>query len=170
MSSMLHDIRVPARPVLSPGERDTLVAIAEAALPSGKRFPSGDARTVARMETYLGQLGPGVPTMIRGVLTALDAAAYARHFRSFARLDADKRFRLLESWRTGNYVARTALRAVLTPLKLAHFDDPAFFQAIGCVYEFERPATVEKPRWLVERSARAADLSPDHVALELLVG
>src|SRR5215470_10374964 len=148
MGTMLHDIRLAPRPVLSPGERETLVAMAEAALPAGKRFPAGDARTIARLEGYLGQLGPGAPTMIRGILRAVDAAAYAHHLRSFARLDADKRLRLLESWRTGNYFWRTALRAVVTPLKLAHFDDPSFFQAIGCVYEFDRPATVERPRWL----------------------
>src|SRR5262249_43154146 len=102
MSTMLHDIRLAPRPVLSPGERDTLVAMAEAALPAGKRFPAGDARTVARMESYLGQLGPGAPTMIRGILHAVDASAYTHHLRPFARLDADKRLRLLESWRTGN--------------------------------------------------------------------
>src|SRR5262245_14492412 len=114
MGTMLHDIRLAPRPVLSPGERETLVAMAEAALPAGKRFPAGDARTVARMESYLAQLGPGAPTMIRGVLAAIEAAAYAHHLRPFARLDAKKRFRLLESWRTGNYVARTALRALVT--------------------------------------------------------
>src|SRR5947208_16746984 len=110
---------------LSPRERETVLAIAEAVMPPSKRFPGAGAPTVARMEGYLENLGKSGVMAIRGILRAIDATAYARYLRGFARLSVERRLRLLESWRTGNYVGRTALRALLTPLKLAHFDDPS---------------------------------------------
>lgn len=157
---MLHDAPpAGAEPgSLSARERETLVAIAQAIMPAGKRFPGADVATVARMEGYLAQIGRSGPMAIRAILHAIDATAYARHLRAFSRLPLDKRYRLLESWRTGNYVGRTALRTLVTPLKLAHFDDPTFFQAIGCVYSFASAAPSDRPRHVKERTIRADDL------------
>jgi choline dehydrogenase-like flavoprotein len=143
---------------LSPGERATLTAVAEAVLPAGARFPGADARTVSRFLGYVGHMGDAATPLVRGLLHAVDVAAYARHLRGFARLSGEQRTALLESWRTGNVVWRTALRALAMPLKLAHFDDPAFYQAIGCVYEQPAQAAVPRPRFMQERMTRAADL------------
>src|SRR5882672_6925675 len=145
---MLHDIRVPEARCLSDGERVTLAAIAEAVMPAGQRFPGADGRTVARMEGYLAQVGDRARLGVRALLGMVDASSYARHLRPFARLSADRRTALLESWRTGSYLRRMALRALTMPLKIAHFDDPAFFRAIGCVYEHDGGAAADKPRWM----------------------
>src|SRR6185503_6300956 len=80
--------------------------------------------------------------------------------RPFARLTDDKRREILDSWRTGGFVRRTAMRALLTPLKMAHFDDPALFRELGCVYGVEAgvPTTIDRPRYMTERVTRGADL------------
>src|SRR6266702_1268864 len=145
---MLHELRV-ARHVFSSGERETLAAVAETAIPGSRRFAAADARCVARAEGYLDTIGKGAPSAMRALIHALDAAAYARHLRPFARLAPGHRLALLESWRNAGYLRRTALRALLTPLKMAHFDDPDVYSAIGCVYRME-PAAAERPRWMSE--------------------
>src|SRR5215467_6380000 len=112
---MLHDVAGPARRCLNGGERATLAAIAETVLPPGRRFLGADARTVGRMEDYVTALGEGTRSAVRALLRMIDASAYARHLRPFARLSLERRTQLLESWRTGNFLRRTALRALTLP-------------------------------------------------------
>ncbi len=145
----------------SASERETLLAVATTAMPAGTRLPGADARSVRRFEAYVGQMGGAAVAAARTVLTALDAEAYARSLRPFARLGDARRLRILESWRTGGYLRRTALLALVTPLKLAHFDDPELFRTLGCVYDYELPRTVERPRYMDERVSRAAELTAD---------
>src|SRR5262249_31722474 len=106
---MLHEIRVP-RSVFSPSERELLLAVAETTIPASRRFPAADARTVERAEGYLENFGKGAPSAMRAILRALDASAYARHLKPFARLAPAQRLALLESWRGGGYVRRMALQ------------------------------------------------------------
>jgi choline dehydrogenase-like flavoprotein len=157
---MLHEVRVP-RQVFSAAERGSLQSVAETVMPPSRRFPGAGERTVVRAEGYMGSIGKGAPSALRAILRAIDAAAYARHLRPFARLGPEQRLALLESWRTGGYVRRTALRALLTPLKMAHFDDAEIYRAIGCVYRHEPTGAVETPRWMTERVTRGADLAAD---------
>src|SRR5688572_13029262 len=149
------------RSVFSPGERETLLAVATAAMPPGKRLPGANERCVQRVEGYLEQIGGAALTATRAVLAALDAEAYARRFKKFARLPEEKRRDILEAWRTGGYFRRMALRGTLVPLKMAHFDDPALFRELGCVYGVETPKTIETPRWMTERVTRGADVAAD---------
>src|SRR5688572_24359350 len=120
---MQHEHR--AGSPFSPREREALLAIATAVMPAGKRLPGADRRCVDRFEHILGTIGGAAVPAARAVLGALDAESYARRLRPFARLSEERRRAQLESWRTGGYLRRTALRALLTPLKLAHFDDAA---------------------------------------------
>jgi hypothetical protein len=147
--------------VFSPSERETLTAIARAAIPPGRKIPGADGRCVDRFEGYLGQIGGPAVAATRALLAGLDAAAYARGLRPFARLPTDKQLTILESWRMGGFLRRTALRSMLVPLRLAHFDDPEIFRAIGCVYEYERPQSIDRPRYMIERVSRAAELTSD---------
>jgi hypothetical protein len=160
---MLHTIRSRStRELLSSRERDTLRAVAETAIPGGKHVPAADDATIARVEELLHASGPTFTRGYRALLAGLDGAARARHLRGFTRLPGPARTRLLDWLRSGDYLRRTALRALLAPIKLAHFDDPAFYRAVGCVYE--RPAgTAEPSRLFGERSVRAASLEPDEV-------
>jgi choline dehydrogenase-like flavoprotein len=147
-------------PALGPHLHRTLLALAEAALPAGRHFPAAGERTVARVEGILGE-EPVVGTTYASLLRGLDAAALVRHRRLFADLDAEQRLALLEDWMVGGYAKRNSLRALVTPLKLAHYDDPAVYKHIGCVYEFDRPRAEAKPAWFKERSHAGAGLGGD---------
>src|SRR5262245_7540429 len=108
-----------SRPALfSDNERKTLRALARAAIPAGRFVRRACEDTIARLEQNLDAYSPGLLAAMRGVMRALDAAAYARHLRPFARLNPDQAEKLLETWRTGGYLRRSALRALLTPIKI----------------------------------------------------
>ena len=146
----------------SPRERESLLAIATAIMPPGKRIPGADPRCLDRFEHILGSMGGAAITATRALLGALEADSYARRFKPLSRLSADRRRSLLESWRTGGYLRRTALRALLTPLKLAHFDDIALWRDLGCVYgTADAPRTIDRPRYMIERVTSGADVRSD---------
>jgi choline dehydrogenase-like flavoprotein len=153
---MLHAIRSRAA-IFSPAERDTLLALAETAIPPGRRFPGADGRTVDRVAELCAVSGPTFTRVYRGLVGGLDGLARARHLRRFARLGPARRAALLDWLRGGDYVRRTLLRGVLAPLKLAHFDDPGFLRALGCVSE-RAPGQADLPRHVSERTLRAAEV------------
>src|SRR5262249_47187450 len=124
---MLHEIRRPVT-CLSERERATLRAIAEAAMPPGRFLDAAGDRCLTQAEAFLASLPERVRPGYRSFLAAADASSYARHLRSLASLDEEKRVRVLEGWRTGNYLRRSMLRLLLTPLKLARFDDPVLYR------------------------------------------
>jgi choline dehydrogenase-like flavoprotein len=154
---MLHAIRSRAD-VLGDPERDTLLALAETAIPPGRRFPGADARTVDRVEEFCAATGPGFTRVYRGLIAGIDGLARARHLRRFHRLPLASRLALLDWLRSGDYVRRTLLRGLLGPLKLAHFDDPGFLRALGCVHE-RLPGKPDQPRYVTDRTLRAADIA-----------
>src|SRR5689334_10934789 len=57
---------------------------------------------------------------------------------------------MLERWRTADPIRRLMLRALVSPLKMAHFDDPKLYQQLGCVYEAPRVRET-KPAYMRER-------------------
>ena len=129
---------------------DTLVAVAEAALPAGRYIPAAGEATVAKVEQFLDRLPSPLHRGLGGLLTALDASAWLRHGRSFAKLGADARLSLLEGFRTGDPIRRLALRAIISPLKIAHFDDPALYKQLGCVYDTQQRVEA-KPAYMRDR-------------------
>jgi len=156
---MLHEIGLP-RTFLSEAERAMAIAIARAAIPAGNVLPGADERTVRKTEAVLARLDRGAQRGYQALLHGLDAAARLTTFRSLASLPPDRVLTLLESWRHGDYLRRLAVRLVTMPLKTAHFDDPSFYQAMGCVYDFG-PRAAETPRHVRERTHTAASLAAD---------
>jgi choline dehydrogenase-like flavoprotein len=152
---MVVQLRTKRR-CLSESERATLLAVAEAALPEGNVLPGAGRECVDRVENFLATSRP-LALGYRGALHALDAIAWTRHLRPFARLDVARRCAILDGLRRGDYARRWLVRGLLTPLKIAHFDDPAFYRQIGCVYDFERGRD-DRPRVLQERVHRAREL------------
>ena len=147
---------------MGPSQRAIYAAVAEAALPAGRFVPAGGAHTVARVEQALAGLAPLAQRGLGAALTALDAAALVTRRRRFASLSADERRALLDGWRTGDLARRSALRALLMPLKVAHFDDPSLYQRLGCVYETrgKREARAPYPRERVhDLDAAVGDLA-----------
>ena len=145
--------------------RETLIAVAEAVLPQGRFIPAGGEATVAKVEHFLDRLAPPLRRGMSGLLRAVEVAALVQHRRAFARLPAAKRLAVLESFQQGGAVRRLMLRALVSPLKMAHFDDPDLYKQLGCVYKADEVRPEAKPAYMRERVHAAASLGGD-VALE----
>ncbi len=150
---------------LSRHQRDTLVAVAETALPAGRFIPAAGPGTVDKVERFVAKLPSQLSFGLKGLLRGLDAASYLGERRSFVRVRPEKRLALLESWRNGDAVRRLMLRALVTPLKVAHFDSPELYKRLGCVYELERARGEAKPAYMRDRVHRGDELGGD-LALE----
>lgn len=151
-------------------ERRVLRALAEAGLPAGKTFPAADEETVRRVEQFFSTQAGVTRAGYRGLLRALDAAALLRHRRGFAALSGAERLALLEEWRGGGLARRSALRGLMVPIKISHFDDPRFYQKIGCAYERALPMAEAKPAWFRDRVHAASTISaPEELECDVVV-
>jgi choline dehydrogenase-like flavoprotein len=149
--------------------RTTLTALAATALPAGEVFPGAGPETVRRLEAAVasapGPLGAGYAALLQ----TLDAAALARHGRRFARLSPARRLGLLEALRIGPLPARLMVRALLTPLKIAHFGASDFHRSIGCALPMAPPAGDDRPRHVRERSRAARELGDTDLECDAVV-
>jgi choline dehydrogenase-like flavoprotein len=144
---------------LAAAQHRTLVAVAEAALPAGRYLPAAGEATVARVEQFLGELPDALRRGVSALLRGLDAGAWLSHRKPFARLPVPRRLAMLDSWRTSDPIRRLLLRALVSPLKMAHFDDPALYRQLGCVYEATRGREV-RPAYVRQRTHQLdADLA-----------
>ena len=157
---MLHQIRANRR-CLSGRERRLLLDIAEAALPAGKVFRGADESTVDKVDEFLAALPVAAQRGYSALLMAVESTAVLTERRRFHSLSAERRRTVLESWRTAGIARRWGLRGLLSPLKVAHFDNPEFYKHIGCVYEFDQPAGEAQPRYMRERVHAAGQLDED---------
>ncbi|MFO0574673.1 MAG: GMC family oxidoreductase [Polyangia bacterium] len=157
---------------LSERERRSLLCLARAVMPARSDLRGADAATVERLVGWLRE-APGAASGYRGLLLALDALAWMRFRSRLADLDPSAAMALCRSLNEGDFAARSLLRAVLAPLKLAHFDDAGLYAQFEAPYpraEAElvpphlRPAAPpELPRYAHERTQRAVDLAPGEV-------
>src|SRR5262245_38243420 len=139
------------RRFLTPHQRQTLLAVAETTVPAGQRFPAAGHATTDRVEQFVATLPAAARHGYVTLLRAVDAVALLRHRRRFTELDGERRLALLESWQRAGVARRSALRALVTPIKIAHFDDPGLYQQLGCVYEFDRPRPEPRAAWFRDR-------------------
>lgn len=142
---------------LSPSQRTTMVAVAEAALPAGTFLPAAGEGTVDKVERFIDTLPGALSKGLGGLLAGLEGNAWLSERRSFARLSPEKRLAILESWRLADPIRRLMLRAVITPLKMAHFDDPALYKKVGCVYSPEKVRPEAKPAYMRDRVHASLD-------------
>ena len=139
----------PGGPRLSPRARRIALAVAEAAMPGGGLLPGGDAATVERLEAFLGGMGDEFTRALEGGLWTVEGATIATRGRAFSALALTDRAAVLEAWseRRSRY-ARWLLRAILTPIKSAHFGDAGMFAHVGCRLDRDVPARAEPQRWM----------------------
>lgn len=152
---------------LTPTERAQLELLAATALPAGRLLPGAGAATITRLERFLSDLPEAVRAGYRRLLLALDAEALLRTRTRFSRLPYGRRVELLEGMERGE-ATRLALRGLLTPLKLAHFDDPQVYRALGCRYVVDPPLGRERARWheqVVDAATLTEDLECDVVVV-----
>jgi choline dehydrogenase-like flavoprotein len=132
-----------------PREAAQLVALSEAVIAPGEHVEGGGYRSVDRLAAFLARMSDTQSRGVRALLWSIEGAAVAATGRPFSALDREARTTLLERWRTADsFATRAWLRACLTTLKAAHFDDESFFDRIGARYAAARPIADEKPRWL----------------------
>jgi choline dehydrogenase-like flavoprotein len=123
----------------------TLAALAEATLPAGRLFPGAGDKVAEKAARFVGTLPEPVRLAFAVLLEALDLWCVATTRSHFEALPAPRRLDLLAGWESTE-AGRLGVRALMTPLKLAHFDDPGMFRAFGCRYAID-PPKVERPRW-----------------------
>ncbi|MCS6914522.1 MAG: GMC family oxidoreductase [Myxococcota bacterium] len=155
----------PGTPCLTEAERAALLALGAAAVPAGALVPALGTPALTRLEALLQTMPAAVTAGYRALLAALEASARLRHGRRLAELPPAAILQLCRRWQEGGYARRLALRGLLAPLKMAHFDDPALFQALGCRYRAAPVVGGELPRYVRERTLAAAEV-PDGEVLE----
>ncbi|MEP7119683.1 MAG: GMC family oxidoreductase [Byssovorax sp.] len=136
-------------PRLAPRSRRVALAVAEAAMPGGGLLPGGGAATIDRLETFLAGMTDDFRRAFEGGLWTVEGSTIATRGRAFSALPIASRTAVLEAWtdRRSRY-ARWLLRAILTPIKMAHFGDATMFAHVGCRRDHDPPARAEPQRWM----------------------
>lgn len=152
-----NDVEGPTRDPFSgaeiwqPSEREEaiVVALAAAAMPAGTILEGGGRGTLERLHRMM----RGAPTAwrhgYRAMLWSAELAPLPTKRTTFSKLSRDEAEAFLDAWSNGRlHVQRSLLRAVITPIKYAHFDAPSMFAHVGCRYETPPVLHEEQPRWL----------------------
>ncbi|HEX7602771.1 MAG TPA: GMC family oxidoreductase [Polyangiaceae bacterium] len=137
-------------PVLSSRERRIALALAEAVMPGASGgLGGGDEATVDRFEHLIVSLGPEVVGAARASLWAAEVWTVRHGGGPLSSLSLEARGRALEAWaRSSSRYVRWMLRALVTPLKSAHFDHPSMFEHVGCRYGVPAPSALEPAPWM----------------------
>lgn len=156
--------------LLTPHERRIAVAVARAALPAGERLPAGGEATVDRLEAFLVKGGAVYRRALQAGFWGMESAALTQTGRPFSRLSTQSAAGLLERWTQSRSARiRQLVRAVLLPLKMVHFDDPAMFAHVGCPYGRESPRQPERRPWMRQVTDGAATTGPLSLRCEVVV-
>jgi choline dehydrogenase-like flavoprotein len=139
-------------PRLSPRARRIALALARAAIPEGRTLRGADETTLDRLESWLDGASEREVHGMEALLLSAELASVRWGGLPISRLSPERAARALLRWQQASSPwARAHLRAVLTPLKGAHFDDPELFARAGCPYPGGdgkiRPQVVEQARW-----------------------
>ena len=156
MTIALDHVAVPApREAVDAGpltarERRLALAVAEAAMPAAGGLEGAGPRTLARFEQWLRDVPQGTARGLRAMYFVLEGSTLPTRGRFFSSLPLEARMEVLESWEQSRlYPVRALLKALLSPLKHAHFDRPEMFAHVGCRYQLETVRD-EQPRWLAQ--------------------
>lgn len=145
--------RPSATEALSAAEHRVALALARALLPAGRVFEGADGRTLDALVELLSQFGKGAVRQYAKLLHALEQGARASAGgRAFSALSLPEAQRVLAAWSESDGVAvRTLAFMLATPLKVAHFDDPRVYAALGGTHRFVTPSPPRDPfegaRW-----------------------
>jgi hypothetical protein len=159
--------------VLGERERRIVRAIAAAIVPSGTVFEAGGEGTLRRFEQWLAGASTLQMRVIRSLLWAAELGAVVSTGSRLTALAPERAARFFEEWSSSRlYARRVLLRAILSPIKIAHFDDPRAFEAIGCrSFHAHRPPLAEPARWTQQMmDGRAIDEDTDLECEVVVVG
>lgn len=140
---------------LSSADRALVLAIARTAIPDGRILDGADEETLENALALVTRAGRVTPHGWVAIARGLDLFARARFGAGFADLPLGKRLDALAVWRDAPLM-RHLVRALLAPLKIAHFADARSYRALGCRHAVEVPRFEEPTRWKQQISDGAA--------------
>ncbi len=155
-------------PVLSTAEEQDLLTIAQVALPAGNILPAADQATIVRTHNGLRQAPHAMVLAFRAALNSAQGLVWLRYRRRISNLTSAQALEFLEWLYQGGFARRLLLRSLITPLKIAYYDDPAVYKLIGEPYPhgqgteadaLRRVVPAEQPRYVKERTQSASELS-----------
>ncbi|UGT43893.1 GMC family oxidoreductase N-terminal domain-containing protein [Nocardia yamanashiensis] len=117
-------------PAFTDRQRATVLALAETLFAPDGAVHAADASTVDRADALIADMPPLMRSGIRVALRSLEAAARTRHGKGWAALSPEVRHALVADLRRSRAL-RHALDAVESPLRIAHFSDRRYLDAIG---------------------------------------
>ena len=134
---------------LSERERAIVSALAEAVMPAGHGIEGGGSVTIERLERFLSGGGRAFLNGVRSGLWTTELWTVPRYGRPLSKLPLEQRSEALIAWnQSPSRYLRWWLRAILTPLKAAHFDDESMFAQVGCRYGSDPVLQTEPERWM----------------------
>lgn len=158
---------------LTQRERRIVRAIAAAAIPPSDAFEEGGDGTLRRFDDWLDGASAFQMRTMKSLLWAAELAAVPSTGRVLSALSPDRARRFFEDWSSSRiHARRVLLRAITTPIKIAHFDDPRAFAAVGCKSFHDHPLPAAEPsRWLQQiTSGREIDADLDLECEVVVVG
>ena len=152
-------------------EARILRSLAAAAMPQGTFLEGGGDVTVKRLERWLEGAKPMHWAGIRGFLWTAELAALPFTGHTLSALPRERAARFLESWAgMRSPRSRAILRAILSPVKAAHFDDPKMRAHVGCrTLPTAAPVQLERPRWLEQVTDGSSALEDLELECEVVI-
>lgn len=157
-----------AAPVLSPSEVRDLVCLARVAMPAGKKLPAAGEETVARLHISLRSSDAALAFGYRAALRVLSWLSRLHYRCPISELSEAELEEFLFSLYQAGFARRSLVRTLITPLKMAYYDDPAIFSLLGERYRFSHSTEAEvqrrvvphdQPRYVKERTLSASDMA-----------
>ncbi|WP_405495446.1 GMC family oxidoreductase N-terminal domain-containing protein [Nocardia sp. NBC_00511] len=163
-TSLRDDLADGSHPVSAFGahQRATVRALAEALIVADGVVPPVDEGTVDRIESYVGHMTPLMQSGLKVAVRGLDAAARASHRKSFSALPTAERGAVLEAARH-SATLRHAVDAVETPVRIAHFSDRRYLDAIGAP-DYRSSLLEQQPGWMA--NVTTPDGLPGHDSVD----
>ncbi|HEY2516058.1 MAG TPA: GMC family oxidoreductase [Polyangiaceae bacterium] len=162
----------PRARLLNAHEARIAAALAAAAMPAGRVLEGGGPETVLKLERWLDGTAAAQVKGIRALFWAAEALAVTSAGLPFSALSRERAEQLLVAWQASSSPLRRAfVRALLTPLKAAHFDDPRMFAHVGCSRGDAAPRVDEPERWMRQvTDGRAAEEDLDLECEVVVIG
>jgi len=148
-SSVAHAVAPERSTVLTDRERRIVRALAAAVIPPGSVFEAGGDVTVRRLEKWLDGASTLQMRAVKALFWTAELAAVPATGRVLSALSRERATRFLEGWASSSlHLRRVLLRAIVSPIKVAHFDDKRAFEAVGCKSFHDHKLPVAEPaRW-----------------------
>jgi hypothetical protein len=136
--------------ILSARELEIAAKLAEAAMPPGAFLEGGGPATAIALAAWLHTIPRDIAKALTAVLWTLEMSTLPTKRTRFSRLDLDERMATLRAIEDSrSHAIRSALRGILTPLKLVHVSRPEMFSHVGCRFDLPMVRD-EEPRWMAQ--------------------